>query len=319
MKKRPVFAIALVMTFLLALIAPKAGGYLYDVKWPTTVTIMLMYFGMGLNTDSALLKPALKQWKLLLATQSAIFILAPLWSLLLFTVMVSLGFAERSAGLLFIGAIPTTITSCIMLTKRYGGNDIGSLYNAVLAQFLGIVITPLFLSIVLVAQFQTVSSIGTVLKSLALKLVLPFIVGQLLRRFRTYIGKIGQIWSFYGIFFILYMNLAKVASQGNLASTFGSLAIPLAAVVVLCVLQILGTYLEGLVFRFSIEDRIALVFTGTQKTMGMGVPLATIYFASRADIAMDATLLIIAYYLVALMLTVAAVPLITKNKDRVER
>ncbi len=312
-KKRPVFAIALSVTFLLAITAPTAGQWLYDQRWPSTGIIMLMYLGMGLNTDTSMLKTGLSQWKLHLSVQFALFIIAPLMSFVLFMILASQGYGEGAVGLLFVGAIPSTITSCIMLTKRYGGNAVGSLYNAVLSQILGVVITPLILSIVLTAQFETVSSFGTVLLSLVQKMILPFIVGQFLQQFKHRLGKPGQVVSFYGIFFILYMNLAKVASQGNLGNTLGALAIPLLAAIVLCTIQIFATYSQGLILRLSIEDRIALVFTGSQKTLGMGVPLTSIYFANSANIAIDATLVIIVYYLAAMILTVAVVPLITRS------
>lgn len=316
-KKPPVFLLVLSLTFLLSILASGPGKQLYDLGWTSTLTIMLMYVGMGLNTETSLLRNGLAQWKLHIAVQSSLFVLAPLLSFLVFIFLQTLGYSDRAVGLLFIGAVPTTITSCIMLTRRYGGNDIGSLYNAVLSQMLGIVITPLILSLVLSTRFETISSFQSVVLSLLQKMILPFIVGQLLRGFKKHLGKAGQFFSFYGIFFILYLNLSKVVSMGNLGKTLLALAIPLIASLVLCILQVLGTWLEGIVFNFSIEDRICLLFTGSQKTLGMGVPLVTIYFAGSADIAIDATLLIIAYYLVAMVFTVAMVPLIKKlNKDK---
>ena len=316
MKKRPVFAIALVVTLLFAVIASKPGKWLYDLGWTSTVTIMLMYAGMGLNTDTTLLRRGLEHWRLHIAVQSALFILAPVLSIFIFSLLQTIANADRAVGLLFIGAVPTTITSCIMLTKRYDGNTIGSMYNAVLSQVLGIVITPLILCIVLSAQFESVSSFQIVFLNLIKKMILPFFVGQVLRRFKDRLGKAGQVISFYGIFFILYMNLAKVASRGNLLGILSALAVPLIATLVLCVLQVTGTWLEGLVLHFSNEDRICLLFTGSQKTLGMGVPLASIYFASSATIAMDATLVIIAYYLMAMVFSVFMVQQIVRNNQK---
>jgi sodium/bile acid cotransporter 7 len=314
MKKLPVFPIALGLSFFFAIVFKQPGTWLYDLGWTSTVTIMLMYVGMGLNTDTELLLKGLENWKLHLSVQVAIFIIAPIVALLLFFILSEFGYTERSVGLLFVGAVPTTITSCIMLTKRYGGNAVGSLYNAVLSQVLGVVVTPLLLSLILSARFETVNSFASVLLSLIQKMIVPFIVGQLLRKFKHLIGKIGQIGSFYGIFFILFMNLAKVASQGDLGTTLGALTVPLGSAVLLCAVQVLATYAEGLLLRLSVEDSICLLFTGSQKTMGMGVPLAAIYFSGTADIAMDATLVIIMYYLAAMVLTVAMVPLVVRTR-----
>lgn len=311
-KKPPVFVLVLSVTFIASILAAEPGRYLYDLGWTSTLTIMLMYVGMGLNTDTTLLRSGLGKWKLHLAVQSSLFILAPVLSILIFLLLQPFGYSNRAVGLLFIGAVPTTITSCIMLTRRYGGNAIGSLYNAVLSQVLGIVITPLLLSLVLATRFETISSFQSVLLSLLQKMILPFIAGQLLQRFKKHLGKPGQLFSFYGIFFILYMNLAKVASMGSLGKTLLALRIPLLASLTLCVLQVLGTWILGILLHFSVEDRICLLFTGSQKTLGMGVPLVTIYFASNVSIATDATLLIITYYLMAMIITVAMVPLIKK-------
>jgi len=65
----------------------------------------------------------------------------------------------------------------------------------------------------------------------------------------------------------------------------------------------LNWMLSGLA-RLPLPDRISSAYTGTQKTLAMGVPLATILFPHDAALVSQITIVIIGYYVSSLLFSV---------------
>ncbi len=307
MVKKNTFNIALLVTILAAVVFPKVAAMLYGKPWLSSVIIMLMYFGMGITTDTALLRKGISGWRTIVFVQCCLFIIAPLYAFGLYWLLIPLCGKSAAIGILFIGCIPTTITSCIMLTKRMGGDALNALYNAVLSQLLGVIVTPLLLSMFLSTQMELVSPFHTVVLGLVWKMVIPFCIGQLARPIAKYLGSVPGLVSYYGIFVLLFMNLGFVILQGDFWVLMYSLLAPIVACALLCWLLI-GTILWlSKRFRFDKAQRICAVFTGSNKTLGMGIPLAMMYFPNDGDASVKVSLLIIVYYIVAMFSSVFAV------------
>ena len=77
-----------------------------------------------------------------------------------------------------------------------------------------------------------------------------------------------------------------------------------------------GTALTG-ALRFAREDRISLIFTCTQKTIGMGIPLAVLFFPDQGEVALNATLLIIVYYILSMIFSIFSVDLLFQAERKV--
>lgn len=306
--RRLVFLLTLVGTVALSFVFPSGGVYLSHV-FPNiqTMLIILMYLGMGMTTDSSVLLSGLSRWRLHLFVQGCLFILAPLLSYGLFQAL-SLKFGvEDSVGILFIGTLPTTITSCILLTKQSGGNSVGAMYNATLSQLLGVFVTPLLLTLFLHARVGGTGSILVVIGSLMRKILIPLVVGQIIRlklsRVVAALGKISDLVIYYAIFVILYLNLAQVLSSGqNIGSLTSLVCTGVSSVLLLVTLLVLIWHMSGWL-HFPKEDRVAITYTGTQKTLGMGIPLAVLYFSENPIMASRATIVIITYYIASLFLS----------------
>ncbi len=302
--KDNVFYIVLIATLLLAAITPGVAAKLQDVGYLSTICIMLMYFSMGLNTDTGALLHGLSNWRLIVFVQAILFCLAPLYAFLLYSISVPFSGKDAAIGLLFIGCIPTTITSCIMLTEKFGGDSVGALYNSVTSQILGVFITPLLLSFFLSTQYSVITPFSSVLKSLTIKMFIPFCAGQLARPVRSVFGQVPKMISFYGIFFILYMNLGHAIHQGNFIDQLSAMVYPLLGSVVLCFLLLVSIVVISGWLKFSFPERICGIFTGAHKTLGMGIPLATIYFPDNVEAAANVSVLIIVYYVFAMFASV---------------
>ncbi|WP_020612233.1 bile acid:sodium symporter [Sediminispirochaeta bajacaliforniensis] len=295
------FFLVLAITLFITWFLRDFGGMLNSHEMFATVTIMLMYVGMGITTDSRQLLVGLRNWKLILFSQFSLFGLSPILAYGIFHAVMRYSHLEYAIGLLFLGCLPTTITSCIMLTKEYGGNTVGALYNSIVSQFLGLLLTPLLLSTLLATQFISVIPFSQVVENLCQKMIIPFAIGQFLRQRHVLLGRIPGIVTYYGIFFILYMKLAATFCKGDLLEYFHLLSIPLIGVFAFCSLLLLLVSLLTVGCKFSRKDQVCSIFTGTQKTMGMGIPLATIYFPKNVEIVSSVSLLIIFYYILIMV------------------
>ena len=101
-------------------------------------------------------------------------------------------------GLLAMAAVPTTVNMCVALTRSAGGNEALAIFNAVIGNILGVVLTP-FLLLRLLGTSSQLSIIDAVVK-LSKKVVLPLVVGQMCRPFlsgmlkgRKKVGTCAQI------------------------------------------------------------------------------------------------------------------------------
>jgi sodium/bile acid cotransporter 7 len=80
----------------------------------------------------------------------------------------------------FLCVLPSTISSSVAFTAMAGGNVAAAVFNATLSNFVGILVTPLLVSQWLHAAGAGLP-IGPAILGVSVQLLLPFILGQLLR------------------------------------------------------------------------------------------------------------------------------------------
>lgn len=317
MKKNNNFLVWLLVTVVCASLFSSVGAKLDSLGYVSVILIMLMYFSMGLGIDMTVLHKGLTDWKVHLMVQLSLFVIGPLVSFAAFLCITPFVDRFSAIGLVFVGCLPTTITSCVMLTMRSKGNAAAAIYNAVFSQLLGVFVTPFVLSLILRYQIGQVVSVWAVIFSLIQKMILPLILGQLVRKYMkkitTFLGTFPEKFSFYAIFGILFLNLSTVISQGNFYENIRNLAIPLIAACLLYIFMLLLIWFLSGIFHFSVYDRICIAFTGSQKTLGMGVPLASIFFAGNATQITNVTLVIITYYISSILFSVLIVDKLAKQ------
>ena len=191
------------------------------------------------------------------------------------------GLADFSLGLMIAAAVPCTLATASVSTRQGGGNDAVSLLVTLLTNVLGVVLTPLWLK----WAFSTDADIdtGPIIRSLALTVLLPTIVGQLARQIpslgRHAIARKFQIGIVAQSLVLLIVTKAAVEAGGRLqvqnewptAIDFARLAIECAGLHALA--MVIAEY-GGRGLGLSRLDRIATVFAGSQKTLPVGLLLA---------------------------------------------
>lgn len=256
---------------------PGAGNYLAGyLAWMVVAIMLLMGAGIGFRRLAA----RIGAWKQNLATLTVTYGVATLaaWALggLFFG-----GEGPVFTGMILVGSTSTTLSTCIMFTRLAGGDEALALWLSVTSSFFCVLLQPLLLA-VFAGQALHLPAMMLV-ERLTLVLLLPLAAGMVLRealgdsRVAPFGGMITRACSFI----ILAVIMVAVAGGREFLGSLSSLPI-LAAVAALHLLLAWVSHLVSLVLGFSREDRIAVVFCGSQKTLQVPAYLAINVLGSPA-------------------------------------
>ncbi len=307
------FVLVLGVAVALAALAPQLGGDqgpLRTALWgPAIVPLLFLISGLVLRTHEV--RAASADWRLHLFTQGYSLVVLPV---AFFGVASLLGAAHVDAalctGVVVLGALSTTTTSGVTFTRAAGGDEAGALFNATLGSLLGVVVSPLL--ILAATGRHGALPVGQVITGLALQVVLPVIVGQVIQalaprplaRVRGALGLVSQ-WLLLVLVWQVFCGSVLRGFRPSWASIAGigglMLALHLAALV--------GAFQSSgwRWWRLSRPRRTAAVICSTQKTVALGLPLVRIVFAGDPDLG-ALILPLMAYHLLQLLIASAAAP-----------
>jgi sodium/bile acid cotransporter 7 len=284
------FVLGLVSLILFSFIFPGIGYTLGFNGVTADVTIVLIFLITGLTLPSETILSRLSNIKLHIFIQIFIFIFIPLYVMI--TAKLLDGFINEwtMIGLYATAVLPTTISSNIVFTQASGGNVVATTFNAALANVMGIFISPLLLSFMLrtTGSIIPLEELLGILKDLVFHMLLPIIVGQVIRIFftsaLTKYSKILRKSTSVMILIIVFLTISKAVKSGlfNISGAGLPLALIYLALSHLIFLGVISGAVR--VLKFSREDRISALFTAPQKTLAMGAPLLSIFFASRPEL-----------------------------------
>jgi sodium/bile acid cotransporter 7 len=155
-----------------------AGGWLH----PGLVTkggVALIFFLHGVLLSFGAMRAGALNWRLHAVVQGCTFLFFPLLGLALYAGLGDRVSPELKIGLVFLCALPSTVSSSVAMTATARGNVAGAVFNATLSSLLGVFLTPLWIALVLQTSGQT-QPLGPVILDLLRWLVLPLAVGQAL-------------------------------------------------------------------------------------------------------------------------------------------
>ncbi len=290
MKKPDWFLAGMAAAVLLAWVLPEPGakGGSLHPELINKAGVSLIFFLHGLALSFASLAAGTRKWQLHLLVQGSTFLLFPLLGLALLGLGGGRVSPELRTGLFFLCALPSTVSSSVALTAAARGNVAAAVFNATLSSLLGVVLTPLWLSVVLGTAGQPLP-LGAVVLDLCLWLVLPLCVGQLLRpllgawaaRNKARINVADRLT----ILLLVYTSFCDSVKGGVWSSGAAPLAIGAAASVVLLGAALAITWSAGKLLGFERADRVAALFCGSKKTLASGVPMARLIFGSQPSLA----------------------------------
>ncbi|MBA1192241.1 bile acid:sodium symporter [Pseudomonas entomophila] len=276
------FTLTLLAVVATASVLPCQGQGAQVFGWLTNLAIGLLFFLHGAKLSREAIIAGAGHWRLHLVVFSCTFALFPLIGLAFKPLFLPLVGNELYLGVLYLCALPATVQSAIAFTSLARGNVPAAICSAAASSLLGIFLTPLLVMLLLGADGETGSGLDAVLK-ITLQLLVPFVAGQLARRWIGGWVKRHARWLKIvdqgSILLVVYTAFSDAVVTGlwqsvspqHLAGLFAVCAVLLAAI-------LLVTNLVGRLFGFNLEDRITILFAGSKKSLATGVPMAQVLF-----------------------------------------
>ena len=282
--KRYWFLIGLLVAVALGFALPGFARRIDPEQRIIRVTTVLLFWIAGLTLPAESIRRGLANVRLHALVQGMCFVVIPayFWA----TARWFSGHLDGQlvVGLYALAVLPTTIAMCVVFTQSAGGNTFGALFNSALANLAGVLVSPLLLSIFLRGSgaMPAVGELFRIVLGLLWIMMLPVGVGQITRRIRPTLAAPRARWATISSLFILstvFLTFSRSAENPALLGRLASLAVPAAYLAASHVLFLFASYGAAQLLRLPLEDRICAVFAAPQKSMAMGVPLLTVYFA----------------------------------------
>jgi sodium/bile acid cotransporter 7 len=282
------YVLLLLGTVGLAALLPARGTAADVASGASTAAIAFLFFlyGARLSTGEAL--EGLKHWRLHVTVLACTFLIFPLLGIAARGLVPVLLTQPLYQGLLFLTLVPSTIQSSIAFTSIARGNVPAAICAGSFSSLVGIVLTPLLAAALLGGSGGGFSAHSLV--TIVLQLLVPFLGGQLLRpwiggfvaRHKKVLGLVDR----GSILLVVYTAFSEGMVRGiwhqvsvvRLAGLLGVEAVLLAVMLAL-------TWYGGRALGFGREDRIAIQFAGSKKSLASGLPMASVLFGAHASLA----------------------------------
>lgn len=277
------FTLTLIATVVLASLLPVGGQTAVAFGWVTNLAIALLFFLHGAKLSRQAIIAGAGHWRLHLLVFSLTFVLFPLLGLALKPLLAPMIGNELYMGMLYLCALPATVQSAIAFTSLARGNIPAAICSAAASSLFGIFLTPLLVTLLLNVHGDGGSTVDAILK-ISVQLLLPFIAGQIARRWiGEWVGRNKNWLKFVdqgSILLVVYGAFSEAVNEGIWHQIpLWELAGLLVACCVLLALVLVASALLGKAFGFNQEDRITILFCGSKKSLATGVPMAQVLFA----------------------------------------
>lgn len=305
----------LLATVVLATLFPASGEAAAHLGTAATAAVMLLFFLHGVKLPRENLVAALVNWRLHLFILGTTYLLFPLIGLGLNRLWPSLLPSSLWAGVLFLCALPSTVQMSIAFTSIARGNVAAAVTSAAASNLLGILFTPLLAGALLHVQGGAVSLSGV--RKVAMVLLLPFVVGHLLRPWLAdWASRRKQLisWSDRLTILLSVYSAFSAAVIDGIWSRMPVTTLLITAVVcgLMLTLVMLFTSTGARLAGFTQAEQRSALYCGSFKSVVSGVPMARVLFPSAEIGAMILPLMI--YHQLQMMVSASLAPRQAKHE-----
>ncbi|KAL3806243.1 hypothetical protein ACHAXA_008227 [Cyclostephanos tholiformis] len=308
------FLVLVSLAILLAYAYPPLGAvYLQPqitAKWIAVIFIFLLA-GMGLRSEE--LSKAFKRVYFNSYIQVFNFFVVSGVVYGFSRILLRLGALPESLadGMTIASTLSVSVNMGIVLTKVVGGDEAAAVFDAAFGNFLGVFVSPAL--ILLYLGLSAGVDLPSVTLKLFLRVVLPLLVGQILRNFvrpaKVFVVRYGKYFregQEFCLAFIIYTIFCKTFLKGS-AATVGDVFIMIACVVFMLVLLMTLAWTSLRVLFPSHPKLQAMgLFGCTHKTVAVGIPMIETIYADSPLVGLYVLPLLIWYTMQLLLGTVAA-------------
>lgn len=288
--KKEWFLIGMLTAVVLASFFPawgKTGGVLHGDQ-VANLGIAIVFFLHGLGISPKNLRDGLARWRVHLFVQSSTFIIFPLLWALLSPVVSRWMPTGLALGFCYLCALPSTVSSSVAMTSIARGNVPAAIFNATISGIIGIVATPLLVSLFIGVAGST-GSITDAIFGIAKLLLLPLVIGHVVRPWlsdwaqknKRYVNLLDRSVILMLVYTAFCDSVASGLWQNNALEVI-FMAIVGVAIFLSLILTI--TTLMARRLSFTKSDEITAVFCGSKKTLASGVPMAKLLFGTHPSL-----------------------------------
>lgn len=243
---------------------------------PVTAFVLLL---MAFSLNSQQLKASFRSPAPVLWASLTNFGLLPFLGLLLVPMQLTPDF---QIGLMIAVSTPCTLAAASVWTRKAGGNDAVSLLTTLATNTFCFVLTPLWLTAGTAKSIDL--SLTDLMQRLVVVVLVPTLIGQGLRlntraasfatRHKTPLGVVAQSCVLL-LVFLSALGGGVQLQKADIATQLAGVLLVWGTCIAIHVLVLAVAWWGGGVFGFARKDRIATAFAGSQKTLPIGVYLAT--------------------------------------------
>ncbi|MEH6442494.1 MAG: bile acid:sodium symporter [Oceanospirillaceae bacterium] len=298
--------VGLFLSLLISLLIPEPGVFLKDlglIPW----CVVIIFFVNGYQTELKELPTDSSFVYTLLATSFICLIISPLLGLLTASLLqLSLGL---TLGLLVKSAVPSTLSTCIVMTSLAGGRATWALMMTVIINIVGVFSIPFMLDITASENIDFAIDPLALLQKLVILVLCPFIAGFLFKKLDMFSPKHPFLTYLPSSMVIMAVWLSLSASAAILydISLLALAKIALAAIIVHFGLMLIAM-LTAKFLPIDNGARVAMALTASQKTL----PVAVSILASFNQNVGDAVLFCVLFHFIQLFADAALLPKLKK-------
>ncbi len=279
------FILAIFIAIGIAYLYPE-GTRILPLKTITDIGIGLIFFFYGLKLAPAEFRAGLLNYRVHIIIQLTTFIIFPLLCLACLPLFENGLRSDLWIALFFLGTLPSTVSSSVVMVALAKGNLPTAIFNASLSGLIGIVATPLWIGFIL--EKTTDFDFLEVLQKLCLQIIVPLAIGLFLQRYfgntaRKY-GKQLSLFDKTTIILIIYSSFSN-SFTSDLFNTveLNELLKMVGIVLVLFFLVFFGLALFSNLIGLNTKDKIAAQFCGTKKSLVHGSVMVKVIFGNAAS------------------------------------
>jgi solute carrier family 10 (sodium/bile acid cotransporter), member 7 len=263
--------------------APGIAEGPFSISSLANIGVSFIFFFYGLKLNRKKLVAGLSNWHLHILVQAGTFILFPVLILLCRPLLNSEETQVLWLGSFFLAALPSTVSSSVVMVSIAHGNIPGAIFNASISSLIGIFITPAWMALVTGGTHEHID-MSDVVKKLLLQILLPVIVGLLLNP--TRLGKFAEKHNKQLKYFDQITILAIVYTafsdsfDKHMFSTLGIMELFLLGACLLVMFFVAYFIIGGIarLLHFNREDSITATFCGSKKSLVHGTVMAKVIF-----------------------------------------
>ncbi|QRX96469.1 bile acid:sodium symporter family protein [Streptomyces noursei] len=300
------YILALLGTVGLAALVPARGAAATVADGASTGAVALLFFLYGARLSTREAMDGLRHWRLHLTTLACTFVVFPVFGVAARFLVPFVLPPALYTGLLFLCLVPSTVQSSIAFTSIARGNVAAAICAGSFSSIVGIVVTPLLAGLVLHGDGGGFSAHSLV--SIVCQLLLPFVAGQVLRRWWSKGGRAQRVGQGgggrrEGAFLTRHKKVLGYVDRGSIllvvyaafsAGVVQGIWHQVSPLRLLCLLGVEAVLLAAMLtvtsygskkLGFPRGDRIAITFAGSKKSLAAGLPMASVLFGAQAGLA----------------------------------